>query len=554
MVSPLLAAAEYGSFINGFLLLPVIVLAMPWLRLMTWADKDAVNARLPRETINAINMAGFAIACAMLVLVPNFFGALGVFILIMLAEAGIYLGWRNKTVGVADLKVEFAEWLRSFGREKKDKAITADEGNVVLIDKSGKPIATPADDDPTRPAFDAVQSLLRGPFRLGAQRIDLRPNEGGSVQRYVVDGVTLEGKSIPKDQATAAVEYVKDLAGLDVADRRKPQKGKFKIGGDKAKHDVDAYTAGSTAGELLRLTIDFKKQFDFNVDNLGFLPDQLDSVTKAITGDPSGVVLLTAPDQQGQTNLAYALLRRHDAFLSHIQTLEREPQIELESISQNSLANNAPAADESKQIEWMISQQPDVVFLDRCDDPRSAIDLAKYAAEGKRAYIAMRQANTFDALAQWRKLVGDDGLAMKSLKMIVAERLVRVLCPACKVGYTPDPDSLKKMNMSPDRVSKLYQARKEPMRDPKGNEVICPFCHGLAYKGRTGVFELFKIDDEVRKVVTAGGNTNQLKTLFRKQKQRYLQETALARVELGDTSVEEVLRVLRNQASTSTAK
>jgi general secretion pathway protein E len=267
--------------------------------------------------------------------------------------------------------------------------------------------------------------------------------------------------------------------------------------------------------------------------------------------EAGGVVLLCAPEGQGLTNLAYAILRKHDAFLSHIQTLERDPQIELEGIRHSKLPSGAPPGDEFKQINWMISQEPDVIYLDRCEDPRSAIDLARYAKDGKRAYIAMRAPTTLDALAQWRKLVGDDALAMDSLKLIIAERLIRVLCPACKIAYTPDPEALRKMNMSAERVNKLYQPRKEPMRDQKGNEVICPFCHGMAYQGRSGVFELFKIDDDVRKAVLAGGTANQLKALFRKQKQRYLQESALARVELGDTSVEEVLRVLRGQAQTS---
>ena len=165
--------------------------------------------------------------------------------------------------------------------------------------------------------------------------------------------------------------------------------------------------------------------------------------------------------------------------------------------------------------------------------------------------VATRAAPTFEALEQWRKLVGDDDLALDNLRLIVGERLVRTLCGACKVAYTPDPAALKKMNMSPDRVSQLFQARKEPMRDPKGQEVICPFCHGVAYQGRTGVFEFFRVDDDVRQAVKAGGTINQLKALFRKQKQRYLQESALARVELGDTSVEEVLRVMRGGSSRS---
>ena len=109
------------------------------------------------------------------------------------------------------------------------------------------------------------------------------------------------------------------------------------------------------------------------------------------------------------------------------------------------------------------------------------------------------------------------------------------------------------MNMSPGKVDKLFNPRKETMRDQKGNEIICDFCQGLAYKGRTGVFELFPINDDAREAVIAGSTDAQLKSLFRKQKQRYLQEAALSRVEKGDTSVEEVLRVLRGPASSGSS-
>lgn len=547
------AAAGYGNFINGLKFLPIIIITIGWLRLLTWVDKDSTNAHLPRETVNMINLGGWALAFALTLIMPNYLAALGVFLLLFFAEVGYYLIWRNQTVGLADLSDEIKKGFSSFGGKKKEKEVKATEGALALMDRGGKAVIAPPDEDPSRPAFDALQSLLQGPMKLGAQRIDLRPVEGGSVQRYNVDGVTFEGRSFPRELASAAVEYAKVLAGMDVSDRRKPQTGKMKVGTEHGKHDLDVYTAGSTAGELMRMQVDVKKQYEQRIDTLGLLPDQHEQLLNAIA-EPAGVVLLTAPDGQGQTNLAYAVLRKHDAFLSQILTLEREPAAELEGVRHNKLPNGAPAAEEAKQIEWLVSQEPDVIFLDRCDDPRSAIDLARYAENGKRAYITMRAPTTFDALAQWRKLIGDDTLAMNSLKLIVAERLIRVLCPACKIAYTPDPEALRKMNMAADRISTLYQARKEPMRDQKGNEVICPFCHGLAYKGRTGVFELFRVDDEVRKAVLAGGTVNQLKALFRKQRQRYLQEAALARVEMGDTSVEEVLRVLRSQASTSQTK
>ena len=146
----------------------------------------------------------------------------------------------------------------------------------------------------------------------------------------------------------------------------------------------------------------------------------------------------------------------------------------------------------------------------------------------------------------WRKLIGDDRLAMKDLRLVITGRVLRRLCGACKAGYTPDPGTLRKLNMDPDKVGNLFQARTQPLRDPKGNPVTCDFCKELYFKGRLGVYEVFFIDDDARAILEAGGSQNQLKAVFRKQRAKYLQESALAQVEAGETSVQEVLRVMRS--------
>jgi len=137
------------------------------------------------------------------------------------------------------------------------------------------------------------------------------------------------------------------------------------------------------------------------------------------------------------------------------------------------------------------------------------------------------------------------------LRLLVAGRLVRKLCSACKVGYTPDPGQLRKLNMNPEEVGKLYAARKEPMRDSKGHVVPCSFCQDLGFKGRIGVYEILKVDDEVRQVIKAGGSDTQLKQAFRKQRGRLIQEMALAQVKAGETSVEEVLRIFKSDSGSS---
>ena len=129
--------------------------------------------------------------------------------------------------------------------------------------------------------------------------------------------------------------------------------------------------------------------------------------------------------------------------------------------------------------------------------------------------------------------------------MVIAGRIVRKLCDACKIDYTPDPDTLRKMNLPADRVSRLFTARTTPLKDSRGHDVICDFCFDLRFKGRVGVFEIFTVDDEVRQVILQGGSINQLKMLFKKQKRRYLQEVALAKAIAGDTSLHEVVRVMK---------
>ena len=166
-------------------------------------------------------------------------------------------------------------------------------------------------------------------------------------------------------------------------------------------------------------------------------------------------------------------------------------------------------------------------------------------AKDKRVYVGIRAGSTFEALNQWRKLVGNDKTAVSELQLVIAGRVLRKLCMACKVSYAPDPGVVKKLGLNPDKAATLFQARTQPLRDPKGNPVPCDFCLDLRYKGRIGVYETLIVDDDVRTVVAGGGSENQLKAVFRKQRGKYLQEEALGLVETGDTSVQEVLRVLK---------
>ncbi|MGB7159332.1 MAG: ATPase, T2SS/T4P/T4SS family [Tepidisphaeraceae bacterium] len=539
--SELIAQVPVGEYVSVWKVLPVLVVMFIWARLLTWIDKDAPEVMLPRVPINVGMICGFILAFALLLILPGFAVAFTVYFFLMLISVGVYLFLRNQKAGIGDLQKQFKDWLGSFKGKEKD--VVAPVGDVLLINKQGISVPAPEGDDPERGAYDVVQQVLTEPLRRFAERVDVAPGEGGWAVRYSVDGFPYAGVTLDKAHVDAGIGYLKAMSGLNVAEKRKPQTGTMKVSVDGKRRELEIQTAGSTTGEQLRVFIDARKQHDRKLDQLGFTEEQVEQI-REIIADPSGVVLVATPKAQGLTSALYGILRAHDAFLTHIHTLEPDPDIDLEGITQNELPKQANPAEDAKQIAWVVSQEPEVVMVSRLDDSKAAIELSNFGLE-KRVYVGLRAGSTFEAMATWRKLIGDDRKAMKNLRYVIAGRVMRKLCNACKVGYTPDPGTLRKLNMDPDKVGKLYQARTTPLRDPKGNPIPCEFCRELQFKGRTGVFETLLVDEDVRAVVEAGGSINQLKSVFRKQRGKYLQEQALAKVEAGDTSVQEVLRVMK---------
>jgi type II secretory ATPase GspE/PulE/Tfp pilus assembly ATPase PilB-like protein len=543
-------AMPTGDYVSWWKALIVLLIILPWARLLTWADKDAIYAHMPRDTVNSAMLGGFILAFALFLFVPNFWAALGVLLFIFACEAGIYLGWRSKVVGLGDLKGQFNDWMKGMGKGK-EKAQVAVPGQVMITNRMGQPMPVPDAEDPMRPAYDAVQLILTDPLQKNAERVDCAPEKDIAVVKYYVDGVQYTSGSMPKHDSGLAIGYLKSAAGLDFNERRKPQTGLIKVAIDGQRKELTVQTAGSTAGEVMRLLADVKKQHTQRIDELGMQPHQLELLRNTIA-EQGGVVIVSAPKDQGLTTMFYAILRAHDAFLTHIQTIERDPDQDLEGITQNKLAAGANPAEETKQTEWIISQEVDVLGLSLVEAPETARAVAKFALgeNGRRVYVGLRASSTFEALSQWRKLVGDDKLAINSLRMVINGRVLRRLCAACKIAFSPDPAMLKKLNLSGE-IQQLFQARTEPLRDPKGNPLRCEFCKDLRFRGRTGFFELLLVDDRVRDVVLSGGSTEQLKAAFRKQRGQYLQETALKMVESGDTSIQEVLRVLKPAGATA---
>lgn len=540
---PLVAAAvEPAAYIALWKIVPFLFVVVVWAKLLTWVDKDAVAAHMPRERINLGLVSGFAVGAAVFFLLPlSFFVAFPAFLLVLGIEIGVYLSMRNAKVGLKDLKGEMKETFFSFAK-KKDKAVAEIPDQITFFDGSNAAQPTPGAEDPVRPVFDLLQESLVDPLRRNAELVEVLPVGEGTAVRYIVDGVGYRSKELDRNNAAALIALTKKYAAMDVKDRRKPQTGKVKVSVNGKKHDLQVHTAGSSAGETMRILVDPKKRHDFKPDTIGFTQQQLALVREGAQ-EARGIVLVAAPKGQGLTSTLYALLRAHDAFVEHIQSVEREPDQDLEGITQNPLPSPPPPGEELRLVDWVISQQPEVIMVSPLEDAKAAQHLVEFAVE-HRAYVGLRAGGVTEALQAWRKLVGDDRQAYAQLKMVITGRVVRKLCTACKVAYSPDPATLRKLGMDPEKVTQLYQKRDQPMRNEKGEVVPCTYCNELRFNGRVGVFEILHVDDDVRAALKADSGS-QLKAAFRKQKGKYLQEAALEVVQRGDSSVQEVLRVLR---------
>lgn len=539
----LLADISVGGYVSIWKCLLVVLVLLIWARILTWIDKDAEAARLPRQALNLGLLLVGIIGFSLFYFLQLFALAFPVVIFLLALSIGVYLMMRKQKVGLGDLKKEFGGFLRSFLPGKKVKE--AGPGQVAIMNAKGSPMPVPEGETAERAGYDAVQLLLTDPLRKKAERVDMIAGDGAAQIKYVVDGMPYSGGSIAREAAAAAATYLKLASGLDLNEKRKPQTGPAKAAIDGKKHELSITTAGSAGGESLSIQINPKSRHALRLEELGMPPEQMELLLNPVRDGQSGIVLVSAPKTQGLTTLLYAILRAHDAFLTHIHTIERNPDQDLEGITQNKLPSNITGPEEAKQVEWVTSQEPDVLMMSEISDPASAKALVAYANSGKRAYVGIRAGSTFEALEQWQKLVGDASAAIKPVIMVISGRVMRKLCMACKVGYTPDPTTLRKLNMDPDKISKLFQARTEPLRDQKGNPVACEFCQELHFAGRIGVYEILTVDDEVRQIIKTGGSVNQLKAIFRKQRSKYLQEQALVLVERGDTSIQEVLRVLK---------
>ncbi|MGA1517489.1 MAG: GspE/PulE family protein [Phycisphaerales bacterium] len=484
--------------------------------------------------------AGIA-ALAAVVLIPIFWVGWPVAILLL---AGTLFGyWQYR-----DARVPEERKYRPFSGEFKEKmeARRAKRGiakaQISFVGAGGEVRNVPGKDDPLLPVHLRVEELLVPALERRASRIDIAPTRSGIAASCLIDGVRTNLAALSAEESQAIVDYVKAQAGLDVQDRRRRQEADFSLNGPTGAATLTLATSGSSAGQTLRIDFNRRDRLSRPYESLGLLDAQravLDPLAEV--HDRHGVVLVAAPSGQGLTTTGYSLLSRHDAFTCNIKTLEKKVELRLDGIDHVEWDASNPSLPFATQLQSILRRDPDIVMVGDTGEANAQATAATQGLYGPLVYVLMQQPGVASAITEWCRAVGDLKVAVKPLRAVVTQRLVRTLCPNCKQPFQPPPEQLKKLGIPERAAGRIHRAvgKIQPARNRIED---CPVCQGSGYLGQIAVFEVLPVTEEIRKHLFEG-DLKAAMAEARRHKMLLLPEAALAKVVSGDTSLEEFARV-----------
>jgi type II secretory ATPase GspE/PulE/Tfp pilus assembly ATPase PilB-like protein len=538
----LASSIEFGGYVSIVKLIIFLGLFFPLLPLLGWIYSDAAALEERDRLWTGIILGAAAAAIVIWIVVPFFIAGMLFYIIAVAASTLAYIKGRNAKV-TESAKVLTAEHIKGLLFSSKDKKLKADKKFVfITANKNEVPVPEPKTADFY--GYKKAHELFSDAILRRVTNIVLVPVQEGYNCVYYIDGIGTKQPVISKEQMEYLVKFLKLLSNLDTNEKRKPQKGKFKIRKEGDDIEWEVITAGSTAGEQVQINQRIKQSLT-KLNELNLAPDQYQSLSE-LRDIKQGVFIVSGPAKSGLTTTFYTLLRNHDAFLNNISALEREPSGEPPNITQEIFTpSDSGTTTFAKKLETVLMTEPDIIGVAGCTDKETAMLCCKAARENKLVYVTMEADSVLQALDKWIQMVEDSASAMGILVGISNQRLVRKLCEGCKEAYTPDQELLKKFNIPADKAKAFYRAGKAQY-DKRGKAITCEKCQGTGYVGRMGVFEIIRINDQLRRSILSL-KLPEIARQFRNAKMLYLQEQMLKRVLAGTTSINEMIRVLSRQ-------
>ncbi len=382
--------------------------------------------------------------------------------------------------------------------------------------------------DGDAPVVQLVNRVIYSAVREGASDIHIEPDDRALRVRYRVDGALAEKLSPPYQMQPAIVSRIKIMAGLDISERRLPQDGAISVSIEGSRVDLRVSTLPNKFGEKVVIRVIDTRNAMVSLEQLGLSRPVYDAFTREVR-KPHGIILVTGPTGSGKSTTLYAVLNQINDPAINICTVEDPVEFQIPGVNQFQVHERINLSF-ANVLRSLLRQDPDVIMLGEIRDPETARTAVQAALTGHLVLSTLHTNDSASAITRLRNLQVEPYLISASLVAILAQRLIRTICPECKCKTTPSPAALH----SAERLGVTL----EHVHEGRG----CSHCGQRGMKGRSGIYELLIPDDELRDAIASDGSLGAIRTKAKSLGMRTLQDAGFDKVREGETTVEEVLR------------
>ena len=383
------------------------------------------------------------------------------------------------------------------------------------------------------PVIKFVHSLIFRAIRERSSDIHVEPYEKELAIRNRIDGVLYPMVTAPRKWHAPVVSRIKVMAGLDIAERRLPQDGRIRIRVGGKEIDIRISVVPTSFGERTVLRILDRSSLLLGLEDVGLDPGDLSTMLRILSRS-NGILLVTGPTGSGKTTTLYGALRRLDSGTKNIITIEDPVEYQIRGIGQIQV-NPKIHLTFASGLRSILRQDPDIIMVGEIRDPETAVIAIQASLTG---HLVLSTLHTNDSASAVTRLVDmgiEPFLVASSLTAVIAQRLVRRLCPDCRVPYSPSPEQWREIGLAGSPSGSFYQAPG------------CPACMSTGYRGRAGIFEILVVDDRLRALILTRADSEGIREHALARGMRTILASGAAKVREGVTSVEEVLRVTREE-------
>ncbi len=379
------------------------------------------------------------------------------------------------------------------------------------------------------PVVKLLNLILLQAIKDKAADIHFEPFEDEFKIRYRIDGVLYEMSPPPKELAQAVISRIKVMANLDIAETRVPQDGRIELTIMNRAVDLRVSTLPTMFGESVVMRVLDRSVVSLDLENLGLRAEELDTLRKLNTL-PHGIILVTGPTGCGKTTTLYSALREANDIADKIITTEDPVEYDLEGIIQVQI-NDEIGLTYATCLRSILRQDPDKILVGEIRDLETASISVEASLTGHVVFSTLHTNDAPSAVTRMLEIGVEPFLIAATLEAVLAQRLVRKICVSCKTEYTPDQKELFEINVTADQLGKKKFFR----------GTGCPACNNTGYRGRTGIYEIMLLNEEMKQLIMDKASSDALRRAARKAGMRTLRESGLLAVYDGVTTVDEVL-------------